>query len=133
VEYLGNSNGNTLRGIADLDGVYRGGQGHDALYGEGGDDTYHFNRGDGKDTIIDIGGNDQIVFGAEILPDGVKLVSSGDDLVVQLWENDVLSSDSITLSGALTDANKQVETFEFADGSETTLVELIAQSEDPLL
>ena len=131
--YQGSASNNTLTGFDEYDGTYRGEAGTDKYNAGSGDDIFIFNLDDGTDTISDVGGNDRVIFGEGISEDGIKLVTDGDDLVVQLWNSDELTSDTIKLDDAFIDASKQVEVFEFADGSEITLVDLIAQSEDPLL
>jgi Ca2+-binding RTX toxin-like protein len=50
-----------------------GGQGNDYLYGEGGDDTYLFNVGNGIDYIGDYEGDTTIIFGEGIVPGDLSL------------------------------------------------------------
>jgi Ca2+-binding RTX toxin-like protein len=52
--YLGTSGNETLRGTSLAD-IFEGGKGADTLYGGAGGDTYTWLKGDGNDTINDIG------------------------------------------------------------------------------
>ncbi|WP_301538615.1 calcium-binding protein, partial [Campylobacter sp. RM16188] len=55
-----------IRGFDSVGSILVGGKGNDVLHGSyhGRNDTYIFNKGDGKDTVIDSGGdNDTIQFG----------------------------------------------------------------------
>ncbi len=45
---------------------FAGGAGDDTIMGGGSDTTYRFNRGDGKDNLIDLAGQDTLAFGAGI-------------------------------------------------------------------
>ena len=76
------------------------------------------------------GGSDRIQFGAGISADDLKVVSSGNHLVVQLWDDGAQTNDQLTIANAKTNSDTRIETFEFADDSSITLVELLAQSEE---
>ena len=93
---LGGADNDQLMGGADADSL-EGGAGHDTLHGGTGDDTlnggsfsaywgtysgagndtYRFERGDGRDTILDfdtsVGNLDTLVFGAGILPSDLSV------------------------------------------------------------
>ena len=91
--------------------VLIGKKGMDHLEGWHGNDTYLFDRGDGVDTILDIGGMDKIKFGENI--------QSADLMIAQRDGNTLLlfrNGDQITISGDVTDANKRIELIEFANG-----------------
>ncbi len=85
-KYAGN---NRLYGGAGDDTLYSG-MGNDALYGGAGKDTYVMSMGDGKDTVHEVaGGNDVLKFtgnklfsGVTIAADHVKANIDGSDLVI---------------------------------------------------
>jgi len=64
------TDGGTVVGISNR---LTGGKGDDTLVGLEGNNTYHFDRGDGKDLIYEYGGTDVIEFGAGITPENLKL------------------------------------------------------------
>ena len=68
------------------DDILVGGKGRDRLYGDGGDDTYTWNLGDGNDVIMDAEGRNKLKFGTGIDRTMVKVVPYGMDLVVILAE-----------------------------------------------
>ena len=133
VEWHGDTSGRTYTGVTHHSNEFFGGAGNDTLKGSTQSDTYHFDKGDGRDTINEVFGSDVIVFGDDIAADDLKLTVSGGDLVVQIWDDGVKTNDQITMEDAFNDESNQVESFEFADDSTISLVQLIAQSEDPLL
>ena len=99
---FGNDGDDTLFGQAG-DDTLEGGKGNDTLYGgETGNDTYVFNKGDGKDTFQDINHtgqddgalNDKILLGAGLTPDDLLLKRSGTDLIINFKNN---PNDSITV------------------------------------
>jgi VCBS repeat-containing protein len=88
-----------------------------------GNDTYLFGRGDGQDTVIDgdytTGNTDTLRFKEGVLPSDVKLIRSGNDLVLAIRG----SSDQVTLKQyfdeAWNGANGPwlIERIAFADGT----------------
>lgn len=117
----GGKGNDTLKGGSGND-VLQGGEGNDMLQGGNGSDTYHFNLGEGSDTIaeckrtpLDI---DILRFGTEILPSRVTLhrVNYIDktDLVLRL-EN---SKDNVTIKDFFSPFGPQVERVEFSDGTQ---------------
>ncbi|WP_431810124.1 calcium-binding protein [Jejubacter sp. L23] len=100
--------------------VLVGGTGNDYLEGGSGNDTYLFNRGDGSDTIYEIGGNDTLQLGPDITADQVWLarqVTTGlygtDSLVIGLAGSD----DRITIKSFFSSSARQLEQIVFADGT----------------
>lgn len=94
-----------------------GGQGDDALAGGLGNDTYIFTLGDGKDTIEETlhplgGGNNVIAFAQGILPSGVQVTHSGEDLVLSYG-----AEDSITVKRWFGANFQGIEQVRFADGT----------------
>jgi Ca2+-binding RTX toxin-like protein len=80
----------------DADNYFHGLAGNDLMQGGEGNDTYYFNRGDGQDTILDLGesSQDSVRFGAGILASQVSVsrgTDSGcDDLILDLGSGDRL-------------------------------------------
>lgn len=92
-----------------------GGQGSDSLYGGTGNDTYIFNKGDGEDYIMDIGGE----------ADKVRLEYEPISVVFERVNNDLRlrmpgSLDAITVSSWYSSDNYKIETFKSANGSVIT-------------
>lgn len=62
---VGSTKNDVLYGVYD-GSIFYGNSGDDYMYGRGNNDTYHFERGDGNDVVLDAGGFDQIMFGSGI-------------------------------------------------------------------
>jgi Ca2+-binding RTX toxin-like protein len=118
---------------------FRGGLGNDRLEGDGGNDAYFFNVGDGIDTIVDTavpGAGNEVVFGAGITPGDLQLDLTPDQSDPNL--SDVLihvgvNGDAVQLTPF--DRNnvfgpRAAETFRFADGSTLTYEQLLARGFD---
>ncbi|MCJ8325164.1 MAG: hypothetical protein HRU29_11895 [Rhizobiales bacterium] len=108
---------------ASNDVIY-GGLGNDELHGNDGSDTYIFGAGDGQDTISEnvsngfTGETDKIKFINNISSADLILTMVGDNLEITF----VNSTDKITVIdhftwGGLTSGAKQIEKFEFDDGT----------------
>ncbi|WP_434428578.1 calcium-binding protein [Xylella fastidiosa] len=100
------------------DNVFSGGTGDDMLYGSVHSDTYLFNWGDGRDTIVEQGGFDKIVFGEGIAVSDIHVLREGQDVVLDLYNG----YDSIRLKDWLTsdgtrNSNADIEQIVFADGT----------------
>ncbi|WP_189438477.1 hypothetical protein, partial [Pseudovibrio japonicus] len=107
------------------DDVLIGGQGDDILQGGQDNDTYVFNRGDGKDTIIDSHGSDELAFGPEITLDDLLFKVEGDDLRIYLGSNGEFASDLTLISDVVTITDwvkleNRIEKLTFSDGYELT-------------
>ncbi len=94
-----------------------GGLGNDTLSGGAGGDTYLFNRGDGQDTVIELGtdGQDRLLLGAGITTAQVtvrKGTVDPTDLIV-----DIGGGETVTLKGELSGGTAGVEAIIFADGT----------------
>ncbi|PHM16873.1 MAG: hypothetical protein CJD30_09285 [Sulfuricurvum sp. PD_MW2] len=112
------------------DDALEGGKGDDQLEGGSGDDYYLFEKGDGKDVIIDSGGIDTLYFGNTIDRRDVVIKMEGEDLIVTFSYNDGISNDAIdqiTIKNWNVD-DFRLESFAFSDGKEYTLNELIAKN-----
>ncbi|MBL4775806.1 MAG: hypothetical protein JKY87_07115 [Mariprofundus sp.] len=106
-----------------------GGVGNDRFNSGKSADTYVFNRGDGSDTIVDNGhgsaGLDKITFGAEILPADIALHRSGNNLVVKVVDpSNLITTDQILIQKWFSNDYYKIESFEFADGTSLSGVEI---------
>ena len=118
----------------DGDDVITGNGGDDQLFGGVGNDIYHFNRGDGQDTIIDgefeTSGNygtDTLVFGADIASDDLVIRQQGSDIIIALRQEGVAFSDladSIVLKNWYAAGNR-VELFQFSGGEQLDAGQLL--------
>lgn len=130
------SNSSALVGTAANDELYgddsantlMGGEGDDTLDGGPGNDIYAFNRGDGRDRVIDFdqvwGNVDTIRFGAGIAPSDISFARSQRDLVLTLNG----ATDQITIRDWGFGEASQIERIEFADETvwdSATLQELL--------
>jgi Ca2+-binding RTX toxin-like protein len=132
---LGGVGDDTLNGGDGYDSL-TGGTGNDVLMGGYSGDTYYINRGDGADTIQEsgygydhaaYGGNtDKVVFGPGITPADITFTHVGQDLVMDLGGGDKLTFKNWyvydTSYGVMA---YQVETFQFADGTKMSPLELL--------
>lgn len=114
----GDYNGYTWNGSLYVGNDYTGGTGNDTLNGSVYADTYHFNAGDGMDTINDTGATgsyytDRIVLGAGISSNQLMFEQSGNDLLVDFAN----STDQIKITDWYASASNQIENFVAADGS----------------
>jgi hypothetical protein len=93
-----------------------GSSGNNLLNGGAGNDTYLYNRGGGKDTVVDhdatVGNSDTIQFGAGITPLDLMLTRSVNDLKLALHD----STDQVTIQNWYQGADNHVETIQAGDG-----------------
>ncbi|NBB59860.1 hypothetical protein GVN18_11305 [Pseudomonas sp. ODNR1LW] len=112
----------------NLEDVIDGGAGDDFLSGGNENDTYVFARGYGHDTIherwdnIISGGEDRVVFAADIAPDDLTFTRDGMDLIITVRDSGdtlrVKDQYVVTETGPFgAKAFDQVETFKFGDGT----------------
>ncbi len=107
----------------DSDDVLDGGAGNDILRGGNGSDTYHYDAGYGNDVIEEnvtnnnVGESDRVVFGPGLLPSDLSVTRSNDDLIFTV----IATGETLTVKDHFTFASwfswKDVERFEFADGT----------------
>lgn len=106
-----------------------GGKGADRLEGNGGDDRYHYAAGHGQDVISDTGGTDRIVFGAGVGTADVRLVRTGDDLMILIGDG---RSDAILVEKHFVwYAGAEIEALEFAGGAIWDATAIAARIETP--
>ena len=117
----GNGGNDTLYGGNGND-ILSGGAGHDRLEGGSGDDTYVWNLNDGIDTISDYQGTNKIKFGSNIAQENLSFAKTGNNLRI-IVNND--PSQGLIIESYYSDTRRQIETIEFADGSEASVADLI--------
>lgn len=103
--------------------------GDDVLFGGAGNNTYYFARGDGADTIIDAGGEkDVIEFAPGITPADIRLThsfepNSDEKLILSIKGStdqiDILAHYAIN---PITNNNLAIEELHFADGTNVDLI-----------
>jgi Ca2+-binding RTX toxin-like protein len=89
----------TLIGLTNDDDL-TGGLGDDLINGGLGDDTYHFNKGDGQDTLVgggDAGDINTLAFGDDVASTDLVLTRMGTSLVIYLDKADTGNTDQITV------------------------------------
>ena len=118
--------GNDLIRAADGDDTLTGGTGNDGLFGYSGNDTYHFDYGDGNDTLTDDhGADDKILLGAGITAAHLSYdLSTRYDLKIII---DGGAGGSITIDNIFYSANNNVETAVLND---STVIDLLYQDYD---
>ena len=123
----GNGGNDTLYGENGND-ILSGGTGHDRLEGGSGDDTYVWNLNDGIDTISDYQGTNKIKFGSNIAQENLSFAQAGNNLRI-IVNND--PSQGLIIESYYSDTRRQIETIEFADGSEASVADLIGNLVSP--
>ncbi|MDD2949515.1 MAG: tandem-95 repeat protein, partial [Sulfuricurvum sp.] len=105
---------------------FTGGKGNDILQGGYGNDTYHYDKQDGRDIIIDNGGIDTLEFGTGIGVNDLIVKTDGDNLIIALKEDGVMFedlSDQITLQNWTTNS---IERITFSNVNILTLNQIIS-------
>ena len=129
-DYLSGLSGDDYLSAGAGDDTLEGGIGADTLEGGIGDDYYLFEKGDGKDLIIDAGGVDTLYFGNTINSRDVLINEVGEDLVLTFGydsETSMDTIDQITIKNWNVDDFK-LESFAFSSGESYTLAELIEKN-----
>lgn len=122
-DYLqGRAGDDTLLGGAGDDDI-EGGDGNDVMDGGSGsdfmaddapsDDTYRWGAGAGDDHVSDSGGTDSVALSTGLTQDDLQFNRVGDDLEVTLQG----FNDRLTVDGWFQDPTKEIESFQFSDGS----------------
>ena len=131
--FEGTTGDDTLIGVAGHGAQFIGGTGNDTITSYAEADRYVFNRGDGQDTISDNGQGsgadviDQIVFGAGITADDIRLVTGSgggvSDITLILLQDGEETSDRLTLKKA-SDSRFAIEELAFSDGSTLNVADI---------
>ena len=130
---VGNDAANTLRGLDGDDSLYGRG-GNDILDGGAGNDTYYITVNDGIDTLIDIEGDDTLVFGNCITPErvAVRYATDGQGHAIaslRLLDAEGCESETEGVDILLnSDGSLPIEHVRFADGTVTTFDSLVVRS-----
>ncbi len=117
--------------------MLEGGVGDDQLEGDGGDDTYIFNLGDGNDAVFDEGLGNTIRFGEGITPESIRIrntIEWAEDLNAAIPVTRIeygSGSDSIVMRQIHASANGEflvpvVGALQFADGRTMTYADILA-------
>tara|TARA_B100001094_G_scaffold333360_1_gene411091 strand:+ start:2358 stop:3599 length:1242 start_codon:yes stop_codon:yes gene_type:complete len=117
----GTSGDDILQGDQEAN-IIVGGPGQDKLYGGYGNDNYVFNLGDGQDTIVDLGGLDQVVFGQGITEEHLTQLQKAKSTTIFIGGQE--SGDSVTLDFHQTSDSFSVEKLKLADGRELNVFDL---------
>ena len=115
---------------AEFSNTLDGGKGEDRLEGWASAETYHFDRGDGHNTINDLDiaidtNIDKISFGSGISVDDITVSIEGDNIVIDIEDPNGIEQDKITIENMATNQAYRVECFAFADGSVLTDSEIL--------
>ncbi|MBX9721473.1 MAG: hypothetical protein K2X81_08780, partial [Candidatus Obscuribacterales bacterium] len=107
-----------------LNAFFNDGQGTFTDNGGIGDDSYYFRPGDGQQTIVETGGLNKLIFGSGISSADTRFSTNGNsDLLIQ-FQN---STDEIIITGGLgDDKSKQVQSFQFANGTSLNLDDVVS-------
>ncbi|MHB0985580.1 MAG: Ig-like domain-containing protein [Sulfuricella sp.] len=133
---IGNAGNDSLFGNAGND-VLDGGTDNDILYGGVGDDTYIWRKGDGLDTIADMGGNDTVRFGDALNLDNLALRVTSENGIytahVRALDDCGCEMDGQGFDFAVgVDANggyvSPIEQFRLADGTQLTFDDLLIKT-----
>ena len=119
VDHIWGGIGNdTLAGEAGHD-HFAGEEGSDSLLGGAGDDAYHWLRGHGDDTIIELAreGHDRLFFWGGVLPGEVTLTRVGLDVRLTIAAKDGVPGGSILLRNQTAGDWTGIEEIHFDDGT----------------
>ncbi|MEK7414013.1 MAG: calcium-binding protein, partial [Planctomycetota bacterium] len=122
-EVVGSAVGETLADTHYWANSFTGGAGDDILLGGGGDTTYHFNRGDGKDKLIDLAGQDTLAFGAGITVNDIAFSYADWGDYSPRFKVHYGATDTVSI---LKGERGAIEKFVFADGTSYSFAELAA-------
>jgi Ca2+-binding RTX toxin-like protein len=137
--FCGDFDSNSLSGGAGNDNLYgangndilTGGTGNDSLEGGWGNDTFHFDLGDGQDSVNDAGINgdlDVLDFGSGISASNVTVTQVNSSTLAISING---TSDKVTLTNQLASVNGGVDQVHFADGTTWSRAAILAASTTP--
>jgi Ca2+-binding RTX toxin-like protein len=127
----------TLTGDANAN-IFMGWTGNDSLTGGAGNDIYIYARGNGNDTISELGtssGNDTLIL-SNLLPSSVRLLRSGNDVTLVILESSLGAGDggSIVLISELSgSAQDGIENIQFQDGTVWTVSTILTLLTPPVV
>jgi len=121
-----------VHNLAD-NNIFVGGTGDDVLHGSDKSDIYRFNKGDGRDTIVEVSqyssySIDTLVLGEGLNVTDLRVLREGRDVVLSFGDG----ADSVRLKDWLTaslgeNSSASLERILFADGKEWTAADIRAQ------
>jgi Ca2+-binding RTX toxin-like protein len=122
-EVTGGSRGDFLSDTSYWARSITGGKGNDVLMGGGADTLYHLNRGDGQDSLVDLGGQDTLSFGSGIRASDIRFADKWADntFVFKVYYG---AGDAVTI---LNGGRGSIEKFSFGDGTVLSFDELAAR------
>ncbi len=125
---IGTSGADSLYGFETND-LLEGEQGDDRLEGSGGDDIYFFERGDGRDRVIESAGTDEIFLGGDILADDINLRRQDGNLIISIGEAQSINIVDMfnASSGALIN-DRAVEILRFSDGETWNVSQMLVNA-----
>ena len=112
-ELVGGDGNDVINSGDGYDDIY-GGKGNDTLNGGYDRDTYYYNIGDGRDTILDPKGQDKIVFGNGISATDVSYLQNGNDLQLIIQNN---QEQTIVIKKFFENDTYKIEQLQFNDGT----------------
>ena len=112
-ELVGGDGNDVINSGDGYDDIY-GGKGNDTLNGGYDCDTYYYNIGDGRDTILDPKGQDKIVFGNGISATDVSYLQNGNDLQLIIQNN---QEQTIVIKKFFENDTYKIEQLQFNDGT----------------
>ncbi|MEW7009976.1 hypothetical protein AB2J24_19460, partial [Lentilitoribacter sp. EG35] len=117
---IGGEGADTLWGQGGNDQLV-GGADNDTLNGGSGNDSYFYTRGDGDDTITDIGGDTDVLALSDVELSDLELASVNGDLVITIMDREAdLADGTITIEN-WTHEHQRIEYLQLSDG---TVVEI---------
>lgn len=126
-DLVGTSGNDVITGTNVADRI-TGGAGDDLLVGGDGNDTYFYNMGDGLDTINDSAGANVVVLGTGISINNTVIRQQNGVAQLRLLDadgNETSQGINIMLNA---DGTSPIQIFQFADGSTTTIDNLVVTS-----
>ncbi|HAD04554.1 MAG TPA: hypothetical protein DCF93_08000 [Desulfuromonas sp.] len=126
---------NFLSGTVGIDAIYgeggndslTGAAGNDLLVGGAGETIYVFNRGDGRDNLVDFGGSDTIVFGVGITPEDIRFEMA--DLGNHAPAFRVFIGNGTDTIAIYQGEDGVIENYRFADGTVLSHGEIVARQD----
>ncbi len=122
-EVMGSAAGEALADTHYWAKSITGDAGDDTLLGGGSDTTYHFNRGDGNDNLIDLAGQDSLAFGVGITVNDITFAYEEWGDYSPKFKVHYGATDTISI---LNGERGAIEKFSFADGTSYSFAQMAA-------